>query len=645
MFLVQLEVNQDRSVAPLACRLKKMTRLSVPKLSLNGVPTEEQEILIVEDILLVMLGCEGNYIRYSSAYDPTSESHTLKGPKFTLPHGLNPGLRDLTERLLRIVSSYIAINAFVDVRSQAVYGLVNHALAAAIREKLLEYFNLIGVLDHQSRKARGLTLNNVHKSMQGISDTLVYIYSLTQDILRQDEVATKEADNMDAFDNLQQMIDLIRDRTPSKRICKGGAVLCLLSDRLRLESGNQKVQELATYLFHKASKPYCRMLYRWINFGDFEDPYSEFMIKEAKTIHKSLLNDDYTDEYWEKRYTFRENIPLELDDVKHKIFIAGKYINVLRESDGIAPQASSSTAEGQFLDDPNIVEDVERAYAYANKSLLKHLIETHHLSARLLSLKHYFFLDHSEFFSNFLDLSMGELRKPVADVSISRLQSLLDISLQFGGSTVSNDPYKEDVKVELNETGLTDWLMDVVNVLQHEDAMKPLLEDGLNHNNTERRTEGDSNLRGIAALQLDYTVPFPLSLIISKKAIIRYQIIFRHLLSLKYVELLLTNVWQEHIKLKAWRAKSSLPEVESAKRRVWILRGRMLDMVQQILYFCTMEIIELESRKFASQMDRSVTVDQLMRDHINFLDTCLKECMLTTGKLLKVLIAYILNLF
>ena len=572
MFLVQLE-DEGRSAAPLACRLKTMTRLPIPRLSLDGVPAEEQELLILEDILLVMMGCEGNYIRYSSSYDPTKESNALRGPKYSLSRGLNPGLKDLTERLLKIVSSYVAIDIFCNVRSQATYGLVNHALAAAIREKLLEYFTLVGILDHRFRQPHGLTLNGLHKSVQGISSTLIYLRSITEEILRHDETTTTNADDFDAFDNIQQMIDLIRDRTPTKRICKGGAILRVLSDRLKLESGDKKTQDLTTYLFHKASKPYCKMLYRWINFGEFEDPYFEFMIRESKGIHKSLLNDDYTDEYWEKRYTFWENIPQELEDLKQKILIAGKYINVLRESDGVAPQATKEAIISEhFLDDPVIVEDVERAYAFANSSLLNHLITTHDLSARLLSLKHYFFLDHSEFFSNFLDLSMSELRKPVADVSLPRLQSLLDISLRFGGNTISDDPYKEDLKVELNETGLTEWLMDVVNVLQNEDEVNSLLEDGPNHN-IERKYEGDKNLRGIAALQLDYTVPFPLSLIISKKAIIRYQILFRHILSLKHVELLLTNLWQDHMKLKAWRAMSSAPEVEKAKKRIWILRG------------------------------------------------------------------------
>jgi gamma-tubulin complex component 2 len=30
------------------------------------------------------------------------------------------------------------------------------------------------------------------------------------------------------------------------------------------------------------------------------------------------------------------------------------------------------------------------------------------------------------------------------------------------------------------------------------------------------------------------------------------------------------------------------------------------------------------------------TVDELMRDHVDFLDTCLEECMLTNSKLLRV---------
>lgn len=80
----------------------------------------------------------------------------------------------------------------------------------------------------------------------------------------------------------------------------------------------------------------------------------------------------------------------------------------------------------------------------------------------------------------------------------------------------------------------------------------------------------------------------------------------------------------------------------------------MLIFVQQLLYFCTSEVIEPNWRAFMSRLHTSDddpeagndresapnapkrTVDELMQDHVDFLATCLKECMLTNSKLLRV---------
>lgn len=80
----------------------------------------------------------------------------------------------------------------------------------------------------------------------------------------------------------------------------------------------------------------------------------------------------------------------------------------------------------------------------------------------------------------------------------------------------------------------------------------------------------------------------------------------------------------------------------------------MLIFVQQLLYFCTSEVIEPNWRAFMSRLNASEdmsgsnsdskpapggpkrTVDELMQDHVDFLATCLKECMLTNSKLLRV---------
>ena len=58
--------------------------------------------------------------------------------------------------------------------------------------------------------------------------------------------------------------------------------------------------------------------------------------------------------------------------------------------------------------------------------------------------------------------------------------------------------------------------------------------------------------------------------------------------------------------------------------------------VQQITAFATSQILEPNWRKLETTLAKVGTVDELLRVHLDFLDTCLKECMLTSAKLLKV---------
>lgn len=304
--------------------------------------------------------------------------------------------------------------------------------------------------------------------------------------------------------------------------------------------------------------------------------------------------------------------------------------------------------------------------------MLNLLLTTHALPARLRSLKHYFFLDRSDFFSYFLELGTSELKKPARMVNVNKLQSLLDLVLRQPGSVAAQDPFKEDIKVQMNEVGLTKWLMRVVSVSGLDQDSGPGggtgggLFDSHHHQRDNPRSstataDDDKDIHGFNALELDYSVPFPLSLVISRKTVLRYQLLFRYLLSLRHLETLLVGSWNEHTKAVSWRHKSSNPRLEMWKRRAWTLRARMLVFVQQLLYFCTAEVIEpnwqaliarLEGRErkegghaatvasasspSAEVKQPSRTVDELMQDHVDFLDTCLKECMLTNSKLIRV---------
>jgi gamma-tubulin complex component 2 len=486
---------------------------------------------------------------------------------------------------------------------------------------------------------------------------LFQLYNLAIELLKANSILDDDAeDSSDETDDLENILESLREGgaqggVPGTKMCKGGSVLGLIAKRLASMAGDPAARTLLTTLLREASRPYMTMLNEWLHHGGIKDPHSEFLIKEQRSIKRERLDEDYTDEYWEKRYTIRDNVvPPQLEGLKDKVLLAGKYLNVVRECGGVDVSKEVKDAPPSF-DDPRFLENVNNAYAYANSSLLTLLLTTHALPARLRSLKHYFFLDRSDFFTYFLELGTSELKKGVRDVNVGKLQSLLDIVLRQPGSVAADDPYKEDVKVAMNENSLTDWLMKIVNVtgLDQDAATGAITEYTPAAQSS--LSEPDPSITGFAALVLDYAVPFPLSLVVSRVTLTRYQLLFRYLLSLRHLETSLVNAWSDHSKVFAWRHRSSEPRIERVKRKAWTLRARMLIFVQQLIYYSTAEVIEPNWQGLMSRLKTSEagdkndkdetpgvkrTADELMQDHVDFLATCLKECMLTNAKLLKV---------
>jgi gamma-tubulin complex component 2 len=110
----------------------------------------------------------------------------------------------------------------------------------------------------------------------------------------------------------------------------------------------------------------------------------------------------------------------------------------------------------------------------------------------------------------------------------------------------------------------------------------------------------------------------------SSQTILHCQLLFRFLLHLKHVEQSLASMWIEQ-KTSPWRCSvPNHPEFEQWRLRVALLRARMLAFVQQILAFTTFEVLEPNWRALEAKLAKVTTVD--------FLDTCLKECMLTSAK-------------
>lgn len=121
----------------------------------------------------------------------------------------------------------------------------------------------------------------------------------------------------------------------------------------------------------------------------------------AKSIKRDKLQQDYTDEYWDKRYTVRKgDLPCNFLTLRYtsEFLLTGKYLNVVRECGGIDASKEDTTVY-ESIEDSRFLISLAQAYNHANETLLSLLINTHELPARLRSLKHYFFLDQADFLS------------------------------------------------------------------------------------------------------------------------------------------------------------------------------------------------------------------------------------------------------
>jgi hypothetical protein len=70
-------------------------------------------------------------------------------------------------------------------------------------------------------------------------------------------------------------------------------------------SGDPTANMLYGTLLKAAGKPYVSMLRMWVTTGKLLDPHEELLVKESKFIDRGIIEMDYTDEYWERRYTVR----------------------------------------------------------------------------------------------------------------------------------------------------------------------------------------------------------------------------------------------------------------------------------------------------------------------------------------------------
>lgn len=381
------------------------------------------------------------------------------------------------------------------------------------------------------------------------------------------------------------------------------------------------------------------MLQTWIHNGLIDDPYGEFMVQENKDIvhHESSLEQEYNDKFWSRRYVLqRNNTPILFQSSSEMILNTGKYLNAIRESaldisEDLNLDMSTSVLriDKQLLmnnhknleytiNEKNLEETLEEAYKYASEILLDLILNKYHLVERFQTLKHYFLIDKGDYILQFMDAAEDELTKLAHEIDENKIQSLLDVSLAI----TSDDTYKDDVRIKMFHYDLISMLERVINIDQ---SSHP-------HESMEVR------LTGLESFSLDYDVKWPISLVINRNCLTRYQMLFRFLFYIKYIERLLCNVWRAHKNGGRRRRNRSRRERKSLANKpngAAYLRHKMLHFVQNLLYYMSFEVIESHWQTFQNNLKKVTNIDELLKFHLLYLDNCLRDCMLTSVHLLR----------
>ena len=541
-------------------RTERMDATPLSQMSLS-----EQENVLLHDLLHVLVGIEGVYIRLHPHDSQSSKKNVL-----LVDEAADKLLKTLADKIITICPLYSSVIHFVDENDS---GLVNQALAAAMRSVLKDYFNTIAQLESHFRRG-GLTMQTMWYYLQ------CWIA------------------NLDILKHFSSSINTAK--------VSGGAVLSILHNKTVGFKANCKLLEFCLTVTRDACVPYFQILDKWITEGRIDDPYNEFFIEDISHRTKEYGSID-EDSEWDSRYRLHsQKMPIFLSTFQGKILKAGKYLSVIREYGKEIESLPPEEPLSYSVEEKDYSARIETAYQSASRQLLGLLLHDADLMGHLQSIKHYFFMDQGDFVVSFMDMAEDELQKDVDDTNPMRLASLLELAIKT--STLRADAHHEKVNVSLMQDSLFKQLSCIISKGRRQEITFQ-----------ERDT-----LKGFEAIVVDYDVEWPLNLILSEKNLTCYQMMFRHLFLCDYVERQLLSVWMDNRSARKYALKAITGYSEA-----FALRQKMLLFLHNRTFYMTVAVIEPHYRSFISRIPAFAQVDELAHEHSNFIDACLRDCMLS----------------
>lgn len=207
-----------------------------------------------------------------------------------------------------------------------------------------------------------------------------------------------------------------------------------------------------------------------------------------------------------------------------------------------------------------------------------------------------------DLFGSFLDMCGAELSKPASSAIWEKIVACWDSSVEACTSEIEGCT----IRIVQESLGLTQQLQRIIG----SDASLDV-----------RPAEGETYLpQCIEMVCLEASFDFPYSILLNKENLSKYNILFRFLLRLAFLQ-------------------SGMAQMKPRRsgKPFCLLRRQMLVFLEGLHQYLVNDVIQARWRLLSEGVGGCKGLEEILSLHVEFLDSCLRQSMLTNGRLLKIL--------
>ena len=299
-----------------------------------------------------------------------------------------------------------------------------------------------------------------------------------------------------------------------------------------------------------------------------------------------------------------------------------------------------------------LIEQAHKAATSAALTLMRHEVG---VSRGLSALKRYFLAAQGDLFLGLMESGDADLNSVCGAVPLQQLQSVLDISVRC--SSAAGDPAAARFKAAYDHRSVLNLLIAITQTAgpvgpadspSHRPKLRPVVPTPMSA--AEKSTVGRQR-RARESFMLSYEVPWPLSVIVPDSAMAQYQMIFRHIFELKWVERELNRVCSLYQTTRALAimqrraatgrrasmrgtaaalaASGRPPSAAVALTRAYRTCQLMTHFFRQYLLYATFEVLEPLWAALESHVNSASSVDEIIEHHRVFLKKVMKGLLLS----------------